>query len=302
MDAELQMPPTFRTCIGKRRDFGEITPETACVHGADAAPSVVIWGDSHAGVLVDPLARLLAPHGLSVRELTLAGCPPVPGLDSPGVGEYAICEDHNRRMFQYLLTDSAIKLVILHAYWNHKVQRIDYDNGAGDIKVDRAYLFKAGSNTDQSDTDRFAELTTVISDEVKALRAAGKQVIIIGPVPDPGFNVLDRIAMRYWKQGGPGAPITIPAKAALDYGAPTRQILTDAARAGGAQWIDPAPLFCVEGGVCTLTADGKALYFDDNHLALLGVQRLMPQIVAAVRVALGDTALSATNLHHRDSR
>lgn len=286
--AELEMQRRFSTCIGDRHEFGEITPETACVHGAKVPPSVVIWGDSHAGVMVDPLAQQLAKQGRAMRELTLAGCPPVPGLESPRVPEYVICEDHNARMFDYILQEPGIQVVILHAYWNNTVQRFDYDNGAGDIKTDYGYVIKAGSDKNQPDAERFAELTEVITKEIRALRAAGKAVIVIGPVPDPGFNSLERLTMRYWRTGGPGAPMTIPATAALGYGAPTREILSTAAREAGAVLIDPTPLFCVEGGVCTLTAVGKSLYLDDNHLALAGVARVVPLVMQAVDTALAE--------------
>lgn len=286
LDAEAEMPPAFHRCIGKRKAMGEVDPATACVLGADAPPVVAIWGDSHAGVLADPLAQVLAGQGLALRELALAGCPPVPGLQSPRVPDYVICEDHNQRMFQALLHDPTIRVVILHAYWNYNVQRVDYDNGAGDTKVDWAYVIKAGADKDQPDAARFADLTGVVAAELAALRDAGKVVIVLGPVPDPGFNVLDRVAMRYWKEGGPGAPMTIPAKAALDYGAPTREILATAAAQAGAVWIDPAPLFCVPGGVCTLTDAGRSLYFDDNHLAKAGAARVVPLLAAAVEQAL----------------
>lgn len=286
LTGEFEMPARFKTCIGRRHEMGEIQPQTACVHGADVAPSVVIWGDSHAGVLADPLGRRLAPHGLAIRELTLAGCPPVPGLESPRAPEYVICEDHNRRMLDYVLHDPAIKVVILHAYWNYSIQRVDYDNGAGDNNVDWAYLIRAGADKNAPDAARFADLTAVFQAHLSKLAAAGKAVIVIGPVPEPGFDVLYRVAMLHWKDGGLLQPLTIPAKAPLDYAAPARDILGTAAAAAGAVWIDPAPLFCAPGGDCTFSAEGRALYFDDNHLARAGAARLIPGLEAAVLAGL----------------
>jgi peptidoglycan/LPS O-acetylase OafA/YrhL len=286
LNAELERPPSFERCIGSRKEYGAITPETACVYGANVPPSIVLWGDSHAGVLVDALDKHLLNQGHAMRGFLVAGCPPVPGLESPRVPEYVICEDHNDRMFEYILKDPAIKLVILHGYWNYNTQRFDYENGAGDVKTDYAYLIKAGSNKDQSDDQRFAELTEVVTNEISALRAAGKQVIVVGPVPDPGFDVLDRLAMRYWKTDSPGAPMTTPAKPALEYGAPALAILSSAAQASGATWIDLTSLFCKQDDVCTFTEGGKALYFDDNHLALAGVAKVMPVLIPAIEAAL----------------
>ena len=283
---DLDNQQRYKKCIGPRQAFGEIQPETACILGAAAEASVAVWGDSHAAVLGEPLARRLAGHGLSIRMLTLAGCAPVTMWINPAKPEYMICEDHNRRMYDYLLKDPAIKVVILHAYWNDAIQRHDYDNGIGDRKTDVGHVISFGDDDDEPDNVRFSHLTDSLQTEVQALKAAGKQVVVVGPVPEPGFNVLDRVAKQYWTDGGLQQPLTIPAKAALDYAAPARRILMGAPRKTGAIWIDPAPLFCREGGDCTLTTTDKSLYFDDSHLAIIGVERLVPQLEQGILGAL----------------
>ncbi len=284
---ELDRQQVYKRCIGSQRSHGEVQPETACVLGAGAVPSVAIWGDSHAGVLADPLAEQLATKGLSVRVLTLAGCLPVTQWVNPEKPAYVICQDHNRRMARALAADPAIRVVILHGYWNEGIQRRDYDNGIGDRAFDVGHVIKDGSDPDQPEPVRFAELAEGLEAEVQALTAAGKTVILVGPVPEPGFDVWDRVAMQIWRDGALRQPLTIPATAALGHAAPAREILTGAAAATGAVWIDPAPLFCAEGGDCTLTADGQSLYFDDSHLAIAGVQRLVPLLEQAVLKGLG---------------
>lgn len=284
---ELDKQQGYKRCIGARQAFGEIQPQTACVLGAADAASVVIWGDSHAAVLGEPLASRLAAHGVGIRMLTLAGCPPVTGWINPEKPEFVICEDHNRRMYDYLLTDPAVKVVILHAYWNEGIQRLDYDNGVGDRKQDVGHVSTLGDAENEPDEIRFSHLADSLTAEMQALKAAGKQVIVVGPVPEPGFDVMDRVAKQIWASGGLAQPLTIPTKAALDYAAPARAILTGAAHEAGAVWIDPAPLFCTEGGDCALTTADTSLYFDDSHLAILGAERLVPQLEAAVLGALG---------------
>lgn len=276
----------YRNCIGARRSFEKIQPEKACVLGAGEPASIAIWGDSHAAVLGGPLAARLATHGLSVRMLTMAGCSPVLQWIHTKKPEYVICQDHNRRMYDYLLKDTDIKVVILHAYWNDGIQRNDYDNGIGDRKSDAGHVINLGDDEDEPDEVRYSHLAESLQTEVQTLKAAGKQVIVVGPVPEPGFNVLDRLAKQYWTDGRLQQPLTIPAKAALDYAAPARRILMGAASKTGAIWIDPAPLFCSEGGDCALTTTDKSLYFDDNHLAIIGVERLVPQLEQAILGAL----------------
>lgn len=279
------MPAEFRSCIGKGEAMGEVQPASACVHGAPNPAQVVVWGDSHSAVLVNALAQQLKAENLAVRELTLAGCTPVLGLFSADMAMYPYCADHNRRVFDYLLADQTVKLVILHAYWDYGIQRLAYDNGAGNVQTDYAYLTVAGAAPDLPDAARWAGIEAKLVEEITALRAAGKQVLLIGPVPPPGMRVPYVAAMQLWKTGTAADDISIPASAALGYSAPARDLLRAAAEQTGALFYDPAPLLCTSGR-CFLRRAGVSLYFDNNHLsppaADLVAKALLPGILAGL--------------------
>lgn len=285
MDPVSGMPPEFKSCIGKAEAMGEVQPASACVHGAPNPAEVVIWGDSHAAVLVNAMAGQLNDQGVAVRELTLAGCTPIPGLFSADMAMYPFCADHNQRMFDYVLADQTIKLVILHAYWDYGIQRVDYDNGAGKVQTDYAYLTVAGADPDLPDAARWAGIEAKLVAEITALRAAGKQVLLIGPVPPPGVRVPYLAAMQLWKTGAVADDISIPASAALGYSAPARDLLRAAAEQTGALFFDPAPLLCASDR-CFLRRAGVSLYFDNNHLsppaADLVAKALLPSILAGL--------------------
>lgn len=278
-------PAEYVSCIGAAAAFGEVRPEAACVHGARNPAEVVLWGDSHAMALTDALARQLVAQGGGLRELTLAGCTPIPGLFSADMAMYPLCADHNRRMMDYLLADQTAKLVILHAYWDYGIQRLAYDNGAGKVQTDYAYLTVAGAAPDLPDAARWAGIEAKLVEEITALRAAGKQVLLIGPVPPPGVRVPYLAAMQLWKTGAVADDISIPASAALGYSAPARDLLRAAAEQTGALFYDPAPLLCTAER-CFLRKAGVSLYFDNNHLsppaADLVAKALLPSILAGL--------------------
>lgn len=282
-------PAEYVSCIGAAVAFGEVQPETACVHGAPNPAEVVLWGDSHAMALTDALARQLVAQGVGLRELTLAGCTPIPGLFSADMAMYPFCADHNQRMFDDLLADQTAKLVILHAYWNYGIQRLEYDNGAGKVQTDYAYLTVAGADPDLPDSARWAGIQAKLVAEITALRAAGKQVLLIGPVPPPGVRVPYVAAMQLWKTGKVADDISIPASAALGYSAPARDLLRAAAEQTGALFFDPAPLFCASDR-CFLRRDGVSLYFDNNHLSPPAADLVAKALVPSLLAGLGRPA------------
>lgn len=133
----------------KRKEchFGEGLPslDAACDLG-EASPSIAVWGDSH-GV---ELAYALSESGISVRQLTYSGCPPV--LEGALTADRPQCLQHNRRVLEYLSSNEKYTTVVIAAYYRK--------NGEGSNNL----------------TDRVAETA-------KKLVKAGKRVIVVGPMP-----------------------------------------------------------------------------------------------------------------------
>lgn len=213
----------------------------SCVLGQKgAAPTQAVWADSFGAELAHVLAERAGQRGESLRQLTASAC--APGLDAASPSG-AACTRFNAAALAGLADEPTIRTVTIAVHYL-----------AYDIPAD-AYTRRLGAI-------------------VGRLRAAGKQVVLVYPVPLPRFDVPTGLAMAAQR----GRP---PSTIAGDHGEFRRQ--SAAIRRGldrivartGAIAIIPERALC-PGGQCRVTdVDGAALYFDDRHLSLRGVALLI---------------------------
>jgi peptidoglycan/LPS O-acetylase OafA/YrhL len=159
-------------------------------------------------------------------------------------------------IYAALGAEPRVKVVILSAAWKNWIER--QANGAIlRDKLDRAVHF---------------------------LRAAGKDVYILNDIPSFAFR-----AERCKFAGGfRAANLCDEDESALErqLGLYAGDLAAVVAANPGARLIDTAHMFC-SGAVCSMAADGKLLYRDDNHLNINGSRFLGAKIVAAAP-ELGD--------------
>lgn len=282
------VPETYRRCIGGRKEGERLDPDTACVHGAvGTAPTVAIWGDSHAAVLANPLGQGLAADGIAVKELSASSCMPVPGVRNTALKRAEYCAIHNDLMLDHMLGDPNLRVVVIFAYWNSYAESRDFDNRAGALVRDRLVAVPLEAPDDLPDADRLTALTAHLRDALVRLTTAGKRVVILGPIPEPGFDLPDRLGRDLWLGLDPAAHSEYPEAAFSEYAATARTLLTGAAQnLSRVTLLDPTPFFCTPGASCRVVLDGQPLFFDANHLSLAGSALIVPPLADAVRAAL----------------
>ena len=211
----------------------------SCVFGAPgAAPSVAVWADSFGAELTVPLGEQLAEEGRAVRQLTASACPPSLGY---GRWDRPQCAGHNRAVLAGLARDPAIETVVLFAHYN----------GYG------------------ADRDK---VLAGMGEAVRALHAAGKRIVLVDPLPVPGFDVPKALGMIAWRGGDPAA--WAPPRTDADSQAAERFLDRLAAEVGAAR-ILPASALCSPAGCRAVGPDGAVLYFDDRHLSLAGARLVL---------------------------
>lgn len=282
------VPETYRRCIGGRKEGERLDPATACVHGArGVAPAVAIWGDSHAAVLANPLGQALAADGVSLRELSGSSCMPIGGVRNTALKRAEYCAVHNALMLDHMVADPALRVVVIFAYWNSYVESRDFDNRAGTLLRDRLVAVPLDQPDDMPDAQRTAALAGLLRGDLDRLVAAGKRVVILGPIPEPGFDLPDRLGRDLWLGLDPAKDSQFPEPAFTDYAAAARDVLASAAKdLPGVTVLDLSGLFCTPGATCRLVRDGQPLFFDGNHLSLAGSALVVPPLADAVRAAL----------------
>lgn len=280
--------PTHEKCTLGRTEALKLDPEKACVHNpAGSGPEVVIWGDSHVSVLSYQLAQALPD--LPIRDFTLGGCPPIPGVlnmlqqSNAPVQMSQACAGYNQTIRDYVLARDEVKLVVLYAYWTNYTERRAFDTQAGYVLPDKLYSVPLDGTPVPDEAARLGYMRAQFAALVADLRAAGKEVLIVYPMPIAAWNLPQHVAQMAWKGDGIPAEIAYPKAAFDDYAATARQMLDGAGTDPGIHRIDLSATLCSEARGCVIFAGGEPYFFDTNHLSQPGVARIVPVLAAEMR-------------------
>jgi hypothetical protein len=149
-------------------------------------------------------------------------------------------------------------LVILSARW---ALAAEGSRPAGEPGT-AAILARPGQRGENPDKN-FSLFRPGLEDTVSAILETGREVLLVGDVPEFGWSVPERLAdhLRY------GTPL--PKIPTLDDVARRNRraddVLSELAEQPGVQFLRIAPLLCEPE--CEFARDGKPLFRDDDHLS-----------------------------------
>jgi hypothetical protein len=267
-----------RDCWGQLIRKPEI--KNGCRLGDPGEYDYVLVGDSHAGALAQGLQTVSAAQDLSGLNLSLASCPPL--LYSRAVDRTArqdSCDALRGNFFRSLASHDVPETVILLARWTIMMEQSRFDNGEGGLESgDRAVWTTPGSTLGYEEALQYDVIRSV-----ETILASGREVYLVYPVPEMGWDVPNRLGRMYLRYGNldPTAASTAYSIfqsrnrrtiAALD-------AIPDSPRL---HRVRPSELLCniVAPGRCA-GYDGKnILYFDDDHLSRQGAELVSNQIIA----------------------
>lgn len=263
------------TCLLQRGQI-ELPPVESCLFGRKGSGSynTVLWGDSHADQLVPGLEKHAEKNKFSGRRITKSACPPLLGAMRVEITgqERHDCKKFNDSVIDLLTNDVNIKTVILTARWTKYTEGQNRSN-----EGDFAYLtnenFKEPSKKNSRDV-----FSVALNETVKKLVTSGKKVILIGPVPEPGYPVPDCLA----KTQSPlfkNLKCENPPKSVVD--SDTRfsdETLKEIKKEFPQVSIYlPVEAICDEN-TCPVEIDGAPLYRDKDHLSFKGSEYLIEKL------------------------
>jgi len=247
-------PPELAVILAAADDRDPRQPECesvradtpGCLYGdPDAPPVIALFGDSHAATYATLFGDLARERGTSVLSLAMPICPPALGWQGEPLSWREDCERFQQLALERIIATPSIHTVVL----------------AGRYRI---YPF------DHPD----AGLIQAMDAAIDALAAAGKRVVLVYPVPEPGVDVptvLAEAVLAGQDPEGVGQPLK---QLAEDY-----RWVTAALDGRGAQTplirLHPHRILCRDGR-CFFYSDGQVLYYDDNHLSVSGVRLLRP--------------------------
>ena len=275
-------PDSLHDCQLNRKQVEYMSLSKACEFGEDTAPSVAVWGDSHAASISQPLGEALGDLGLSLKQFTLSSCQPIPNLLNFGQSRADQCAKFNSRVFSLLLGSSEIQTIVMFATWDSYFLNSGTLNMLGVSEVDDFYSYPISQSPHLPDHTR----TGIISNELKKviinLTAVGKRIILVASLPRPDVSIPNYFARQVWNGAPLPADVGYPVEIFELQSKSGRKILKEALSVSEVgnlvKMIDPADIFC-DSSECALIKDGKLLYIDGNHLSNYGSSLLIPLIL-----------------------
>lgn len=213
----------------------EVSPE---------APTVYVWGDSHARHLIAGLAEVYATH--NIRILYLSSC-----MAQSGFAEFRYDYEGRSAMAAECVARNLDAMARFEAHAPTRIILQQYFGYSADLP------------------ETWFDATDLI---LERLAASGHRVAVFGGPPEPGPGFTNCLPVP-----GVFSDAALDARCRLDRAAADRIAAINAqiAQRFGAVFVDAFAPFCEPGGVCQ-GRDGDVLLFrDTHHLTTEGSRRLI---------------------------
>ena len=236
-----------------------------CRIGVDnAAPTLAVWGDSHADALMSGFDALARAHAVAGVALTHGSCPPLLGVEVHEREDNG-CPPLNTSALG-VIERLNIRKVVLAARWAGYAEGRLYIDGAPPVGMRRsgAQALRVGDH---------AMFTAALADTFARLRNEGRQVFIVLPAPEAKRPVAETLALAAALHERVDLA---PTRAAYDARQGfTRATIDRLSHQYGVVEIDPAARLCGPER-CRVELQGRSLYYDADHLSRRGARFLEP--------------------------
>jgi peptidoglycan/LPS O-acetylase OafA/YrhL len=245
--ANPRMDECFDFAINSKKLLGDF-----CQIGAATSSevSLLLWGDSHADQIQQPVSDIATQMGISGVVATKAGCTPGFHVATP-VDSYVKCKKFSDSVFDYLGQHPQITIVVIAGYW------VGYSH---------------------SKEQALKEIADILA-------RRGGHMVLVSTVPNPTVDVpLEWRRRQIW--AGHAIPdVMAPLEQEQKTIEINKRLAEIASQAGNVIVVDPFKDMCNSNG-CYIVKNGQALYKDTNHLSRAGVAEITPQLSTALHQAL----------------
>ncbi len=268
---ETMRMPVQAKCFGVPSK--DVSVQRLCGIGANARPATfVLWGDSHAEVLIPAVADIARKHERRGLFAGSPSCAPLIGViryDAPD------CRAFNDRVLAMILRHKEITTVILMARWGKNAQGTAYgDEGSGFVPIgdDQGRAAKPSDNA--------AIFARGLNRTIAALRADGRKVLLVGPVPEIGWTV-PQVLARLEEEHKSHVVVAPPAARFYEREKDVLPLFQHMAEEHGVSAVFPHDYLC-RTGRCAVRKNGIPLYRDEHHLSDYGAKKLEPLLSRAI--------------------
>jgi len=216
---------------------------------------VVLLGNSHAQMYAPVWTSIIAGRGRTGLLVPVNGC--LPTVQANISRE---CMEIARDNLANISKLARAQTVIIGLNWEH---------GQG-VLID-----PSGRTVD--DTDNRA-IISALDDLIDRLHRAGKQVVLIGPIAEPGWNVASTLSRQLAFGHELHRPTFLPAP---DFKRRLGPAIQHFDARGDIGFARPDKVQCA-GERCYFILDGRSLFSDGNHIAIAELPRFRTEFEAAL--------------------
>lgn len=247
------------------------TESPSCVYGGSQVKAILI-GDSHADAVTTALAAAVPNPTDGIVDWSYVSCPTIFGVNnfSPTYTANERCGEFLEwSVIQLKNTPKTVPLVIVN---RTSVYALGHNEpGYDDTNKPLIYLSKPYLTSEPSFLAEFAEGLT----DTACKLAKDRTVYLVRPIPEMGVDVPKMMARGLMLGNSEAVSVSI---SLADYHRRHGVVWAaqDVARDRcGVKILDPLPYLCRDGR-CHASKDGRALYYDDDHLSEHGNKVLVP--------------------------
>ena len=228
---------------------------------------MVLWGDSHAAQLAPAIEALGLRLGFTARQITKAGCGPLPGLQFfPRNEMRQECPEFNKAVLETLLTHGQ-ETVILAGWW--------------DVYATGEVLVSEGTARPSAE-DLRGNFVSSLGRAILALTQAGHRVLLIGQVPVPDGNPVNCIE-RTLMTGRDASHCSATGASRAEVELRVNALLRAAVKTlPGVRIVFPFDWLCTAQECRIFTGQGDFVYMDEAHLSAAGAKLLNAGIEAGM--------------------
>ena len=244
---------------------GEVNEPRCHFGGDDDTPlTFALWGDSHAAALRPALEEAMKSQSQRGTLMWASGCPPLLGATKVDSSDSEQCRSFRERAMEFLVgPDNAVDTVFLSARWLAAATGVLPEVGGSFV-----HLIQDDSSESLSSEENGRVFERSLRRTVERLRAAEKHVVLLGGVPEVGWDVPTVLALS--AQHEVALPQLTSRSQAEEEQRRVDRLFRQLARRTGVSFVPIWDLMCPER--CLITHNDRALYSDDDHLSLYGAR------------------------------
>ena len=274
----------YRHCHS--RDIKRLEKFDVCKIGAKSAhPSFLIWGDSHADMLVPAIARAAEKTGRSGVVFTRAGC-------APKIRTHRVrqndenCDRMERVVMAFIKQNPHITDILLAGFWHWQADGVKRD-GTPDFWTD-----------DESKTASAAETLQVFRRGLSRIVDAFpcRSIYLIADSPEPGFEPPKLLARLIYLGRQPDmSKFNMRWRDYVAAQAGANSVLRKLAERERVFFVPVDDVLCPktaknEFRLCPIIWDTRVAYRDSNHLSVMGAYLLVDRFTDLLSAKLADDA------------